>query len=85
MIGDAVPETAALGENGLSPQILVISGGPDAAEMAAVTAVLSGVLEELAAEQGRRELHGPSAWQRSQRGLRTPLQPGTGSWQAFGS
>jgi len=85
VIGDAAPGEGAPGENGLAPQIIVVSGGPDAAEMAAVTAVLSGVLDELAAEQGRRKLQGPSAWERSQRGLRTPLQPGSGSWQAFGA
>jgi hypothetical protein len=82
---DVVPGTSALTEDGLAPQIIVVSGGPDTEEMAAVTAVLSGVLEELAAEQGRRQSHGPSAWERSQHGLRTPLNPGTGSWQAFGS
>jgi hypothetical protein len=84
VIGDSGYDDGTSADDGLAPQIIVVGGGPDAAEMAAVTAVLSGVLEELAAEQGRRELRGPSAWQRSQRGLRTPLSPGTGSWQAFG-
>ena len=35
--------------------ITVISGNPDAEDLAALTAVLAGVLEELAEEQGRRE------------------------------
>ncbi|MDQ1547623.1 MAG: hypothetical protein QOH69_2527 [Actinomycetota bacterium] len=63
--------------------ITVISGNPDVEELAAVTAVLSEVLEELAAEQGRRELAGPSAWARSQRGIRPPVQPGHGAWRSF--
>jgi hypothetical protein len=63
--------------------IAVISGNPDADELAAVTAVLAEVLDELAAEQGRRELAGPSAWARSQRGIRPPVQPGPGAWRSF--
>jgi hypothetical protein len=65
------------------PDIIVVSGNPEGHEMAALTAVLSGVLEELAAERGRRELAGPSAWQRSQRSLRTPMHPGPGEWRSF--
>jgi uncharacterized protein (DUF1800 family) len=72
---DAAAERAA--------DIVVVSGNPDAAEVAAVTAVLTGVLEELAAEQGRRELNGPTAWQRSQRTVRQPLHPGSGMWRGF--
>jgi hypothetical protein len=63
--------------------LAVISGSPDAVDMAAITAVLAGVLEELAAEQGRREQAIPSAWARSQRGLRAPLRPGAGAWRSF--
>jgi Acyl-CoA carboxylase epsilon subunit len=63
--------------------IRVISGHPDAGELAAVTAVLTGVLEELAEEQGRRELGGPSAWERSQRSVRAPVHPGAGTWRSF--
>jgi uncharacterized protein (DUF1800 family) len=63
--------------------IRVVAGNPDAAELAAVTAVLAGVLEELAAAEGRRELTGPSAWQRSQRAVRSPIRPGSGNWRSF--
>ena len=61
----------------------VISGNPDAEELAAVTAVLAGVLEELAAEQGKREQAATSAWARSQRAVRAPLIPGAGAWRSF--
>jgi len=84
LIPDAGQDDAALGTGTLPAQIVVVAGSPNAEEMAAVTAVLTGVLEELAAEQGRRELAGPTAWQRSQRALRKPMTPGVGGWQAFG-
>ena len=67
----------------IETDIAVISGRPDADELAAVTAVLAEVLDELAAEQGRREHAGPSAWARSQRGIRPPIQPGHGAWRSF--
>jgi hypothetical protein len=63
--------------------IAVISGNPDAEDLAAVTAVLAGVLDELAAEQGRREQSAQSAWTRSQRDIRAPLTPGAGAWRSF--
>ncbi|MGN6501829.1 MAG: acyl-CoA carboxylase epsilon subunit [Pseudolysinimonas sp.] len=58
------------------PDIRILSGNPDAAELAAVTAVLAAALDELAGEQRRRQSAGPSAWQRSQRSVRTPLTHG---------
>ena len=64
--------------------IAVLSGSPDAEELAAVTGVLAAVLDELAAEQGRREqAAGPSAWARAQRGVRAPIRPGPGAWRSF--
>ena len=68
----------------IETDMVVRSGSPDADELAAVTAVLGAVLEELAEEQGRREqASGPSAWARSQRGVRAPIQPGHGAWRSF--
>ena len=63
--------------------IAVISGKPDTVELAALTAVLAGVLEELAAEQGRRESAATSAWSRSQRGVPGTTTPGPGAWRSF--
>jgi hypothetical protein len=63
--------------------IAVISGNPDAVDLAALTAVLAGVLEELAAEQGRRDSATTSAWARSQRGVRGTITPGPGAWRSF--
>jgi hypothetical protein len=83
VVADASKDEPALSETPSEPDIIVISGDPDGQEMAAVTAVLGGLLEELAAERGRRELAGPSAWQRSQRTLRTALHAGPGEWRSF--
>lgn len=58
------------------PEIRILSGNPDAAEIAAVTAVLTAALDELAGDQRRRQSAGPSAWQRSQRSVRAPLTHG---------
>jgi hypothetical protein len=63
--------------------LVVLSGNPDTDELAAVTAVLAGVLDELAAEQGKREQAVTSAWARSQKAVRTPLTPGPGAWRSF--
>ena len=42
----------------------VLGGNPDETDLAAVTSVLAGVLDELAAEQGRLEqAAAPSAWE----------------------
>jgi uncharacterized protein (DUF1800 family) len=62
----------------------VISGNPTASELAAVTAVLTATIENL--EDVRRqaeEQHVQTAWQRTQRPIRTPLDHGTGTWRGF--
>jgi uncharacterized protein (DUF1800 family) len=71
------PETVPL------PEIHITGGNPNAAEVAAVTAVLQASLAEIAAEQAMRTSSAPSAWQRSQRQLRTPLGGQSGSWRTF--
>ena len=63
--------------------IEILAGSPDADDMAAVTAVLAGVLEELAAEQGRRQQATTSAWERSQRAVSQTVHPGPGAWRSF--
>ncbi len=63
--------------------IRVVSRGATDSEIAAVTAVLTAALDELAAANDAETPAGPTAWQRSQRTLRTPLTPGPGAWQRF--
>jgi len=69
--------------NAEEPYDIRIGGGnPSGEEIAAVTAVLSAALEELAGEHRRRQRLTPSAWERSQRAMRTPLT--LGAWKTFG-
>lgn len=63
--------------------IRIVSTGADAADVAAVTAVLTAALDELAASHAADAATPISAWQRGQRQLRTPLVPGPGAWRSF--
>jgi len=60
----------------------VVAGQPTPTELAAVTAVIASMIEELEGSQ-RAESPLVSAWQRSQRSIRKPLLPGAGSWRSF--
>jgi hypothetical protein len=73
--GDA---DASLGE-----EITIVAGSPDDTEIAAVIAVVSGAIEELAAEGELPSAGAVTAWQRSQRSIRVPLEPGRGRWRSF--
>ena len=66
-----------------TPTIRVVGGSPTPEELAAVTAVLTSVLDELSAEQVRASEAGPSGWQRSQRPIRSTIVPGAGAWRSF--
>jgi Acyl-CoA carboxylase epsilon subunit len=63
------------------PDIVVVSGSPDAAELAAVTVVIQGVLDELAREKELSGNGASSAWQKSQRPIRRPVA--RGGWRSF--
>jgi hypothetical protein len=66
----------------LAVPMRVLSGNPTTEEVAAVTAVVTAALEELADQNARIE-SGPSAWQQSQRNIRATLRPGAGAWRGF--
>lgn len=66
----------------MTADIRITGGQPSDEEIAALTAVLSAALDELAGEHRRQRIT-PTAWERSQRGVRTPLTPGT--WNTFGA
>ena len=63
--------------------IRVVRGQPTPEELAAVTAVIHGIVDELADAEATRALHVTTAWQRTQRRLRQPLHPGQGAWRSF--
>jgi gamma-glutamyl:cysteine ligase YbdK (ATP-grasp superfamily) len=61
----------------------IVNGQPTPAELAAVTAVIHGILDELAEDEATRARATTTAWQRSQRSLRETLRPGAGAWRGF--
>ncbi|MCU1586413.1 MAG: acyl-CoA carboxylase subunit epsilon [Microbacteriaceae bacterium] len=63
-------------------EISIDAGNPGPAELAAVTAVLTTTLAELQ-EHSRSSGARVSAWQHSQRPIRSPLTPGYGAWRGF--
>ena len=73
---DTIPDAPA-------PGLRIVGGNPTPAELAAVTAVLTAVLDELSSEHEKLAESGPDAWQRSQRPIRTQLTPGRGAWRSF--
>jgi hypothetical protein len=60
--------------------VVVTTGNATPSEIAAITAVISGLLAEEGEARREEEPVGTSAWQRSQRALRDTLQPGPGRW-----
>ena len=76
------PEPAIADSFDAGPEFEVVAGRPTPGELAAVTAVITSMIEDL--EDGRR-IEGPlvSAWQRSQRSIRSPLVPRAGAWRSF--
>ena len=64
-----------------APEIRILGGSPTDEDIAAVTAVLTAALDELASESRRSGERGPTAWQVSQRDIRSPLP--FGAWRDF--
>jgi uncharacterized protein (DUF1800 family) len=69
-------------DDGAQLDIVFTSPGPSPTEIAAVTAVLAAVIDEGSSDAKAPDV-GPSAWQRSQRKLRSPVVPGPGAWRSF--
>ena len=72
---DAATEVAAT--------LRVLGGNPDATELAAITAVLTGIAEELGSSLQRRPERRSSAWEAVQRPIRTRILPGITRWRGF--
>lgn len=64
-------------------EVTFVTRGVTPTEAAAVTAVLRGLLREETDHMLSTPDRAPSAWQRSQRSIRTPLTPGSGRWRSF--
>jgi gamma-glutamyl:cysteine ligase YbdK (ATP-grasp superfamily) len=65
-------------------ELRIISGDPTPSELAAITAVLSAMIEEAESSRRQSARRGQSAWQRSQQPIRQTLAPGFGAWRTFG-
>jgi hypothetical protein len=69
----------------VDPQLVFHTGNLDETEIAAITAVLTSVVQQqAAADAAPRPTEAPSAWQRSQRSMRATLTPVPGTWRTFG-
>lgn len=72
-----------------SPDVLaaddvrILAGHPTEEEIAAATAVLAMVATDNAHTGAEPLQPAQSAWQRSQRAIRGPVEPGRGRWRSF--
>ena len=82
--GPSAPSgTSAVSTTLPAPRIDFVGGNPTPTEIAAVTAVLAGVLEEISGHVEADAAQPQSAWTRAQRPIRTPMYPGAGVWRGF--
>jgi hypothetical protein len=63
-------------------RLRITSGEPTDVGVAAVTAVVAAVLEQLAGEEHVQAPSAASGWERSRRAIRRPLT--RGDWRSFG-
>jgi hypothetical protein len=76
--------TMTQGNGAFDPsEVTFVTRGVSDAEVAAVTAVLRGLLQEESDHKRRRPQPPRSAWQISQRSVRGPFTPGAGRWRSF--
>ena len=66
-----------------APDITVLAGSPTPTELAAVTAVVTAMVQEASDADAESDGVAPSAWQHSQRAVRAPLMPGPNAWRGF--
>jgi hypothetical protein len=65
------------------PALRILTPSANEEDIAAVTAVLQAALGELASQAAMEDSVLPSAWQRSQRPMRSGITPGSGAWRTF--
>ncbi|MEO7373647.1 MAG: acyl-CoA carboxylase epsilon subunit, partial [Terrimesophilobacter sp.] len=76
MTGDSAANDVATGDAAVPEALLrVISGHPTAAELAAVAAVIEGLVRESASLRLKAKDAGPGAWALSQRPSAVPIVP----------
>jgi len=65
------------------PELRILTPSATEEDIAAVTAVLRAALDELASQSAMENNVLPSAWQRSQRPMRSGITPGASTWRTF--
>jgi hypothetical protein len=67
-----------------TPALFSVSGGnPSPAELAAITAVVEGLVDELESSRRAATLTGPTGWERSARPVTIGIVPARGSWRSI--
>ncbi|MEO6310192.1 MAG: acyl-CoA carboxylase subunit epsilon [Leifsonia sp.] len=64
-------------------RVSFVTGALSPTQVSAVSAVLGGVLQAESDSVRATPASGQNAWHRSQRMVRTPLNPGFGQWRGF--
>lgn len=77
---NAPESTAPVSPGDEPPRFSIVRGNPTDAELAAVTAVVTAMADELASSHSPVTVPQRNAWSYSQRGLRRPIAPGAGAW-----
>ena len=63
--------------------IRVVAGSPTPEELAALTAVITSLAEELGSRPKRRQARRSTAWDAMRRPIRTPIIAGVTAWRGF--
>ncbi|MGO4691553.1 acyl-CoA carboxylase epsilon subunit [Glaciibacter sp. 2TAF33] len=79
----AVTPSGATPEHFDRSQLEFVTRGVSDAEVAAVTALLRGLLQEESDQLRRSPQRTRSAWDRGQRAIRSKVEPGAGRWRSF--
>lgn len=61
----------------------ILAGNPTTEDLAAVTAVLIAMVEEVHSTQAEETRVAANAWQRSQRPIRETIIPAADAWRGF--
>lgn len=76
-------DTAQDAASDVAANLRVLGGNPSDTELAAITAVLTGIAEELGSHLQRRPERRSTAWEAVQRPIRVPIIPGATRWRGY--
>ena len=77
--GVAAPDAAT----DVAAHLRVLSGNPSETELAAITAVLTGIAEEISSHLQRRPVFHTTAWEAVRRPIRARILPGITRWRGY--